>query len=433
MDGLVDTGGSGRAVSSVARLRADLDDRAVEREYREHRDAVLAMLTAQFPRLADPDEIYQDAWAELLELEQRGERVRHPRALLKTIAWRRAADVVKQRRRVVAVDPGGLVLENTVDARAQPDEEAQRHLDGEALRLVVESLDEREAAAIKLRFDCQLSAKEVQDVLGVGEKLLELVVSQAYRKIAEQLEVGADGTTTWTRRQRSLLLACELGIASSRQRRRAQRMLDRDPAFRGLLRAMRRGLDDVAAVLPVPVIADEHDRFRRLVGATGRIDEWLASARHVAERVVGRAAPDSQLVEAGIGGAGAGLTALAVKAVAVCVVVGGAAVVCLNGSDHLTERPAKAAPVVPRQTARVVEPPRDHVVVVRTPVKTKTVKHTKPKTHHATVASSSPKSSPAPSPAPKGSTEFGPGALGSSSAPQQPAAAPADGGGEFTP
>jgi DNA-directed RNA polymerase specialized sigma24 family protein len=229
------------------------------------------MLGAQFPRLTDPEEIYQDAWAELLELERSAERVRHPRALLKTIAWRRAADVVKQRRRVVAVDPGGLVLENTVDARAQPDEEAQRHLDGEALRLVVESLDEREAAANKLKFDCQLSAKEVQDVLGVGEKLLELVVSTAYRKIAEQLEVGEDGTTTWTRRQRSLLLACELGIASSRQRRRAQRMLDHDPAFRGLLRAMRRGLDDVAAVLPVPVIADEHERFRRLVGATGRL------------------------------------------------------------------------------------------------------------------------------------------------------------------
>jgi RNA polymerase sigma factor (sigma-70 family) len=432
MAGLVDTDGGGRAVGSVARLRVDLEGRAVEREYREHRDAVLAMLAAQFPRLGDAEELYQDAWAELLELEQRGELVRHRRALLKTIAWRRAADTAKQRRRVVAVDPAGLVLENVADARAQPDEEAQRHLDGEALRLVVESLDEREAAAIKLKFDCQLSAKEVQDVLGVGEKLLELIVSTAYRKIADQLEVGEDGATAWTRRQRSLLLACELGIASTRQRRRAQRMLDRDPAFRGLLRAMRRGLDDVAAVLPVPIVADQHERFRRLVAGTGRLDELWAGARHAVERVAGRAVPDSNLVEAGVGGAG--VTALAVKAVAVCVVVGGAAVVCLNGSSHLTNHPAKAAPVPRHQAARVVEPPRDHVTVVRSLPRTKTVKHTKAKTtHHATVASSSPKSSPAPSPAPRGSTEFGPGVLGSSSAPQQPAAAPADGGGEFTP
>jgi hypothetical protein len=82
----------------------------------------------------------------------------------------------------------------------------------------------------------------------------------------------------------------------------------------------------------------------------------------------------------------------------------------------------------------VVEPPRDHVTVVRTPVKkTRTVTHAKAKTHHVAVAASSPKSRPAASPAPKGSTEFGPGTLGSSSAPKQPAAAPADGGGEFTP
>lgn len=434
MAGLVDTGSDGRARGSGSRLRPRLAEGAIEREYREHRAAVLAMLGAQFPRLAEPEEIYQDAWAELLELERSGERVRHHRALLKTIAWRRAADTVKQRRRVVAVDPGGLVLASVADARVQPDEEAQHRLDGEALRLVVESLDEREAAAIKLKFDCQLSAKEVQEVLGIGEKLLELTVSQAFRKIAEQLEVGEDGATRWTRRQRSLLVACELGVASARQRRRAQRMVDRDPAFRGLLRAMRRGLDDVAAVLPVPIVADHHERFRRLAGATGRLDELWAGARHVAERLAGRAVPDSNLVEAGVGGAGAGLAALAIKAVAVCVVVGGAAVVCLNGSDHLTNRPARAAPVVAHQAVRVIEPPRDHVTVVRTPARrARTVRHTRTRTHHVAVASSSPKSRPAASPAPAGSTEFGPGNLGSASAPQQPAAAPADGGGEFTP
>jgi RNA polymerase sigma factor (sigma-70 family) len=435
MSGLVDTGGSGRALSGVARLRADHEERAIEREYREHREAVLGMLGAQFPRLGDPEELYQEAWAELLALERRGERVRHRRALLKTIAWRRAADAVKQRRRVVAVDPAGLVLENAADQCALPDEQAQRHLDGEALRLVVESLGEREATVLKLRFDCQLSAKEVQVALGIGEKRLEVIVTRAYRKIAEQLEVGTDGTTAWTRRQRSLLLACELGIASARQRRHAQQMLERDPACRALLRAMRRGLDDVAAVLPVPVLVDEHDRVGRLGRATaGRLDELLAGARHVVERVAGRGVADSGLVEqAGLGGASAGLTALAVKAVAVCVVVGGAAVVCLGGSSRLTDHPAKAAPVPRHEAARVVEPPRDHVTVVRTPAPTRTTKHTTTTTQRKAPPSSSPESRPAASPAPKGSTEFGPGALGSSSAPEQPAAAPQDGGGEFTP
>jgi hypothetical protein len=85
---------------------------------------------------------------------------------------------------------------------------------------------------------------------------------------------------------------------------------------------------------------------------------------------------------------------------------------------------------------RVVEPPRDHVEVVRLPKKTTTptkTKATKTKTHKSEPPVSSPKSTPPASPAPQGSTEFGPGNLGSNSAPQQPAAAPQDGGGEFTP
>jgi transposase InsO family protein len=90
--------------------------------------------------------------------------------------------------------------------------------------------------------------------------------------------------------------------------------------------------------------------------STGRLDELLAGARHAVERVAGRGVADSGLVEqAGIGGAGAGLTALAVKAVAVCVVVGGATVVCLDGSSHLTDHPAKAASPPHREAERVVE------------------------------------------------------------------------------
>lgn len=437
MSDLVDEGTSsrGRCVdmpSSARRPRAR-EDELLAREYGEHRDAVLAMLGAQFPDLRDPEEIYHDAWVELLELEDRGERVRHRRALLKTIAWRCAARTAKKRRRVVAVDPDGLVLANVADDRTPPDEQAQRRLDGEALRLVVESLGGREAAALKLRFDCQLSAKEVQAVLGIGAKRLEVVVGRAYRRIAVQLEVDGDGGTVWTRRQRSLLLACELGIASARQRRRAQHMLERDPACRAMLLAMRRGLDDVVAVLPVPVLIDEQDRLGRLARAIGRLDEWLAGARHVAERIAGRGVADGGVVEqAGLGGASVGLTALAVKAAAVCVLVGGATVVCLDGSSGLTERPAQAV-APPTRTARIVEPPRDHVTVVRTATKKKTTTTRSASTRRARPSSSSPKSQPAPSPVPKGTTEFGPGALGSTSAPKQPAAAPEDGGGEFTP
>jgi hypothetical protein len=84
----------------------------------------------------------------------------------------------------------------------------------------------------------------------------------------------------------------------------------------------------------------------------------------------------------------------------------------------------------------IVEPDRAHAQIVRLPAKTKTRTNAKARTktkHNVETPVSSPKSTPAASPAPKGSTEFGPGNLGSTSAPQQPAAAPEDGGGEFTP
>lgn len=436
---IVDREGSGHVlISAMSSTGSPLPAHdAIERNYAEYRTAVLAMLRADYPRLADAEELYQEAWAELLVLEGRGEVVRNRRALLKKIAWRRAADAAK-RHRPETIDPTSPVLAAVADDEPLPDEQAQLRLDADAVRLVVESLDGQQAAVLKLRFDQHLSAREVQDQLGVSEKRLEAIVTAAYKKIALQLAIDDGGQSRWVRRQRSLLLACELGIASARQRRRAQAMVDRDPACRAMLHAMRTNLGDVAAVLPMPVLVEEHDRLRGVAGATGRLDEWLASARHVADRLTGRGLPDSGLVEQGaLGGAGVGAGAVAVKVVAVCLAVGGGGAICVNLADQLRDRPAKVARP-PAQSAEVVEPDRAHAQVVRLAKKTKTTKRTtsakagKKAVKHETPVSS-PKSTPPASPAPQGSTEFGPGNLGSTSAPTQPAPAPQNGGGEFLP
>jgi RNA polymerase sigma factor (sigma-70 family) len=410
-------------------------DAEIERDYAEHRTGVLGMLRADFPRLRDPEEIYQEAWAELLALEARGETVQHRRALLKKIAWRRAADAAK-RRRPETLDPSSAALTGARDAELPPDEQVQLRLDGDALRLIVESLDEQQTAVLKLRFDQHLSAREVQDHLGIGEKRLEAIITAAYKKIAAQLAVDDGGDSRWARRQRSLLLACELGIASSHQRRRAQSMIDRDPACRAMLQAIRTNLGDVAAVLPMPVLAQEHDRLGALARVTNRLDELWAGARHFVDRLTGRGLPDSGLVEqAGIGGASIGAGAVTAKVVALCIAVGGTGAVCVGVVDRLRQHPATATnPTKERQ--RVIEPARDNIATVRlpkratTPTKAKTTK-TKARTRERPVSST--KSTPPASPAPKGSTEFGPGNLGSTATPQQPAAAPQNGGGEFAP
>jgi RNA polymerase sigma factor (sigma-70 family) len=438
VDELIDKDGSGHVLtvsmpSSGSHAARDAD---IERDYSEHRGAVLAMLRAEFPRLRDPEELYQEAWAELLAKEAAGETVHHRRGLLRTIAWRRAADTVK-RKRPDAIDPTSPAFEAATDDQPLPDEQAQVRLDADALRMVVDSLDEQQAAVLKMRFDLNLTASEVQEQLGISEKRLEAVVTAAYKKIAAQFEVDEHGDTRWTRRQRSLLLACELGIASTRQRRRAQAMVDNDPHCRAMLRAMRSGLGDVAAVLPMPVIVQEHERLERIGRMPQRLDEILATGRHLAEKLSGRGLPESGALEpATVGGAGAGAGVVAVKVAALCLAVGGSAAVCVSVGGLLDEPPATANPPVTHHAQRVVEPPRDHVQVVRLPRTTTTPKSISPaKTtsdRHETPVSS-PKSHPAISPAPQHSTEFGPGALGSTGAPKQPAAAPQDGGGEFAP
>jgi RNA polymerase sigma factor (sigma-70 family) len=411
-------------------------DADFEREYVDHRSAVLAMLASNFPHFADREEIYHEAWIEFLELERRGEHVEHRRALLKKIAWRRAADATK-RRRPETIDPASAAFSVLSDDEPLPDEQAQLRLDGEALRVVVESLDEQQAAVLKMRFDQHLSAREIQTRMGISEKRLEAIVTAAYKKVAAQIEPDAGGVATWSRRQRSLLLACELGIATTRQRRRAQAMVDRDPHCRAMLRAMRSGLGDVAAVLPMPVLVHEQERLRGIARMPHRLDEILATGRHLADKLSGRGVVESGALEqAGVGGATVGTGAVAAKVVALCLAAGGTAALCVTtGAGLLGTQPVRSKPPVAQPSHRVVEPPREHVEVVRLPKITTTAsqktKSTKESKHETPVSST--KSKPPASPAPKGGTEFGPGALGSTSAPKQPAAAPQNGGGEFTP
>lgn len=43
------------------------DEAAIEQEYLAHREAVLSMLRSKFPRLPDHEDIFQEAWTELLQ------------------------------------------------------------------------------------------------------------------------------------------------------------------------------------------------------------------------------------------------------------------------------------------------------------------------------------------------------------------------------
>ncbi len=404
----------------------------VEREYVAHRDAVLAMLRSEFPRLADHEELYQEAWAELLEQRARGGETRKMRGLLKTIAWRRARDRVRKKR-PEAVDPTSPTIALLADPEDQPDLQAQIRLDGAVLREIVDRLEPRQAAVLKMRFDWGLEAREIQQRLGITPKRLEKIVTQAYKTVASELELTDTGETAWARKQRSLLLACEVGLASAEQRARAQRMVASDPACRAMLREMRAALRDVAVALPPPVLFEQRGPG---VGAViDRVAETWAAAKHAIASWLGRGGGQSSAIEqagsAGAVGVGGGAAA---KLAAACLAVGGTTAACIESGvfGGRAETPEAQAEPAERRAAK---PTVRRVVRPAEPARTRPTQKAKPRRTRddASPAVSSPRAEPPPSPAPEGSTEFGPGALGSSRAPTQPASAPQDGGGEFGP
>ena len=389
------------------------------------------MLRSDFGGVPDHEELYQEAWTELLELRARGGELTSVRGLLKTIAWRRARDRLRKMK-PDSIDPSSPVLASQADTDPLPDEQAQVRLDAAVLRQIIDRLEPRQAAALKLRFDWHLDSREIQERLGVTPKRLEKIVTEAYKAVAAEL--GDDGDEpAWARKQRSLLLACEMGLASAAQRERAQRMVDQDATCRAMLREMRTTLRDVAVALPTPVLVER--RAPDPLPLFDRLGDALAAAKHRVADVLSRGAgPAEQAGGAALGGGAA------VKVAVACLAVGGTTVCVGTGVfDRGVSRDAKpGAQQDARRTASSPRPERTIRVasIVRRPQK-KAAAKPKPRREvrkpTTTVPTSSPLARPEPSPAPVASTEFGPGSVGSGPATTAPAAAPSDGGGEFGP
>jgi RNA polymerase sigma factor (sigma-70 family) len=422
----------------MTRLTAVESDE-VERDYVAHRGTVLAMLRADFRRLPDHEEIYQEAWTETLEIRARGETVANTAGLLRTIAWRRARD--RARKSVpYSLDPSSSIFESQHDDSSPPEEQAQLRLDAAAIRQIIDSLDPRHAAVLKLRFDHHLDATEIQRRLGVSPKRLEKLVTEAYKRVQAQLGSDASsGDSPWARRQRSLLLVCEMGMASTEQRARAQKMVDEDPICRAMLREMRTTLEGVAAVLPAPVVARQ--RGIDVSVLLDRLGDLKDHAFALVTRTGGPSAPIEQATAGGLAGIGGGVAA---KVAVACMMVGGGAVAC-------TETGVLGGPQPERRTVSKIAKERVRAATIAVKIASPVVratasvvprKRTSPRPARTTASASSASSATtppavngpaAPSPAPAGSTEFGPGTAGSASSPPVPSQAPVQGAGEFTP
>jgi RNA polymerase sigma factor (sigma-70 family) len=315
------------------------------RHYEQHRAAVVGLLRARFGSAfsdVDREDLYHEAWTGVLEHQRRGQPTPDLLGLLKTIAWRRGRD----RLRNISADPSDPidgVLARAFDNRPPPDEQVLQRLDVELCHQLIESLGDRQRTILKLRCECGLSPAEIQDALGISRKAYEKQLTRAFKRLAAELGDVENGS--WRDRQRELLLACEAGTATPEERARAKRLVERDPACRAMLRRIR----GAACLLPLPALLR---RVLRLHPAAGVAGEGVA-----------------QIAASGGGGAigGAALAKLAAVCTAGLTVAGGV-VAGMAGHDRTRSLPARtptrsavvapapaAAPVM-RVTTRRVSP-----------------------------------------------------------------------------
>jgi RNA polymerase sigma factor (sigma-70 family) len=249
-------------------MRGDGGD-SPEGEYERYRSAVLGMLAKRFPRLAEDERlsIYHDAWTRVLTKRGRGERIDSLRAYLLATAGGEALHVLSRGRIPTPVGPDDPRLAGLADTAPPLDEQVVTRDQARIARSLLDTLDERQRDVLKLRWDLQLTGAEVRAALGLTERQYRRLAEEGASALAERVEERESGQ--WSRRTRSLLVAClvevtcdgerRVGIASRRQRQEAQRLLDSDPHVAALYAEVRRSVRGAAALLPLPLFVAEPD------------------------------------------------------------------------------------------------------------------------------------------------------------------------------
>lgn len=226
----------------------------------------------------DREEIRQDAFVGL-QLKRSREPVADAQAVLIVCARNAALMRLRcaDRRRREPFDP----LEAEIpDHRADPQDVVLQADEERRVRALIDQLGERERSVLKLRVDLELSTKEIAKRLGLSISRAHRLLKHAGGALVEA--IGASELGEFSGRQRSLLAAVAMGIATDRQRKAGAELLE-DPHARAILAELRGLGQKAAAVLPLPpVAAAEHSA--RLSEVATHIKGQLADAAGVTKQ-----------------------------------------------------------------------------------------------------------------------------------------------------
>ena len=271
-------------MAALTRIRADEDERA----YRAHERAVTGMLAARYRDL-DPDsryELYHEAWASVLKRRGDGVEIENLEGYLIGAADKLASKRVygADARRRVTFDPVEGPYSSTPDAGESPEEAVLAADEARQMRMLIDELDEPERALLKLRLDLGLEPAEIRERLELTDRQYRRIAERAGKALLAQFRAFDSGA--WARSKRSLLCACVFGVASERQRAKAQELLEHDPCCRAMMSELRELGGRAAAVLPVPAGPLALDAAHADAG--GRAAELFAGAKdHAADLLVG--------------------------------------------------------------------------------------------------------------------------------------------------
>jgi RNA polymerase sigma factor (sigma-70 family) len=390
------------------------------RAYREHEDAVLGMLARRFPRCdaGERRELYHDAWETALKKPRQGEEVESLRSLLLNCAQGRALDRIKREARTQPVGPDHPTLTTLGDETASTEERVLIRDEARIARELIDTLEPRQRALFKLRWDLQLRPREIRAALALTRKQYMRLVEEGTASIAARVTELDDGT--WSRRQRSLLTACLLGIATGEQRAEAQRRLDSDPHVRALFAEVDRVVGRAAALMPLPALGRGRpaaiERLTDTVAAAkAQLVELAGAGKQHAATLSLRAHDVTPLAGARPGAAGA--------AIASCLAIGGGAYCAAEGIPDTLRGPI-GLELQHSEQRKPPKPPKRSDPSPEQPVAQPTPAPVRPK-----PAAPAPQPAPSPKPAATGTPAEQNFGIEQTSPRQAPAPAPPRGGG----
>ncbi len=140
------------------------------------------------------EDIVQEAF---MKLHTQFHQVRQPQPWLYRAVHNLAVDHQRRANKIVPLDPSpgedGVPANDSADSQPMPDEQIARWEGIGLVRLVLETLDPRSRELIRLRFDDDLSYKEISDRTGLTVGHVGYLLHHALKSMA--IELSNTGVT----------------------------------------------------------------------------------------------------------------------------------------------------------------------------------------------------------------------------------------------